>query len=83
MSEASMIHGRNKKCILSFTQEMWSEENMTDEGIDGRIMLKLILKKYSMRMWTELINLRIVPVEGPCEHGNEPLGSVKGRDFLG
>jgi hypothetical protein len=22
------------------------------------------------------------PVMGPCEHGNEPLGSIKGRYFL-
>jgi hypothetical protein len=22
------------------------------------------------------------PVVGPCEHGNEPSGSIKGREFL-
>jgi hypothetical protein len=22
------------------------------------------------------------PVAGPCEHGNESLGSIKGREFL-
>jgi hypothetical protein len=22
------------------------------------------------------------PVAGPCEHGNEALGSIKGRQFL-
>jgi hypothetical protein len=45
--------------------------------IDGRIILKWILKKYGVRMWTGFVS-RYGPMAGFCEHGNEPSGSVKG-----
>jgi hypothetical protein len=34
-------------------------------------------------MWSELFCLKEGPVAGLCEHGYEPSGFVKGRDFLG
>jgi hypothetical protein len=33
-------------------------------------------------VWTGLICLRIGPVEGSCENGNEPSGSIKVGKFL-
>jgi hypothetical protein len=33
-------------------------------------------------VWIELIWLRMGTVEGCCEHGNEPLGSIKCREIL-
>jgi len=44
--------------------------------------IKQILKKWSVKMWTGFIWLRIRISGGLCEHGNEPLGSVKGGEFL-
>jgi hypothetical protein len=35
------------------------------------------LRETGRVVWTGLIWLRIGPVEGPCEHGNEPSGSIK------
>jgi hypothetical protein len=42
----------------------------------------LLLKKYGVRVWTGLIWLRIRINGGQYEHGNEPSGSLKGREFL-
>jgi hypothetical protein len=33
-------------------------------------------------LWTGLMWSRIGPVEGPCEHGNEPSGSIKCWEIL-
>jgi hypothetical protein len=45
-------------------------------GLDAgeKIILKWILK--------ELFGSGQGPVAGSSEHGNEPLGSIKGREFL-
>jgi hypothetical protein len=49
------MHGRYGKCIQNFGQKTCRE----DMGIDGRIMLKWILGKYSEEMWTRHIWLSI------------------------
>jgi hypothetical protein len=36
--------------------------------------------KQGGKVWTVCIWLRIRTSGGPCEHGNEPSGSVKGGD---
>jgi hypothetical protein len=51
-------------------------------GIDGRIILKWILKM-GLGVWSELMWLRIGTVAGCCGHGNEPSGSIKCVEFLG
>jgi len=33
-------------------------------------------------VWTVFILLRIGPMAGCCEHGNEPSGSIKVGEFL-
>jgi hypothetical protein len=48
-------------------------------GVDGRIILDWMLGKWS---WTGFTWLRIESVVGFFEHGNEPSGSIKGREFL-
>jgi hypothetical protein len=37
---------------------------------------------WDVRMWNEFVWIRIGPVVDTCEHGNEPSGSVKGREFI-
>jgi len=45
-----------------------------DPGVDGRIILRWIFRKWDVGVWNELSWLRI------C--GTEPLGSIKWGEFL-
>jgi hypothetical protein len=48
-----------------------------DLGMDGRVILECIIRKYCGKVWTGSMGLRI-GTSGCCEHGNEPSGSIKG-----
>jgi hypothetical protein len=50
-------HGRVKKCLQNISQEAQRERkvHLGDIGISRKIILKWILKKYSMMMWTGLM----------------------------
>jgi hypothetical protein len=54
---------------------------LRDPGIDGRIILKWIFKKWD-GTWTGLSCLRIRIVAGSCECGNEPPVSIKCGEFF-
>jgi hypothetical protein len=41
------------------------------------IILKWILEKKVEIIWSGFIWIRMKPVEGSCEHGNEHSGSIK------
>jgi hypothetical protein len=47
-------------------------DHLKYNGVDGRIILKLIFKKLDGNAWTGLLWLRIGIVAGACECGNEP-----------
>ena len=54
-----------------------------DLGVDGRIILGWISRKWDVGMWTGLGWSRIeTGVADVCECGNEPSGSVKCEEFL-
>jgi hypothetical protein len=48
---------------------------LTSSSVYGKIILKLICKKYGVTVWTEFIMLR-ARVAGSCEHCNTPSGSM-------
>jgi hypothetical protein len=54
------------------------EENSEDRGLDGKVIFAWIL---GGKLWTGFMLLRM-GTKGPCEHGNEPSGSIKGGEFL-
>jgi hypothetical protein len=47
-----------------------------------KIILEWILGNWGGKMLTGFIWIRRGTVVGSCEHGNEPSGSIKGREFL-
>jgi hypothetical protein len=53
---------------------------MYGPGVDGRIILGWIFRKWDVGVWTGLGWLRI---GRKCECGNESLGSIKCGEFLG
>jgi hypothetical protein len=54
-------------------------------GLLGGVLNKYQRQLYILpvRVWTGFIWLRKGPVAGCCEHGNEPLSSIKCGEFLG
>jgi hypothetical protein len=59
---------------------MGDRDHLEDQGIDGRIILRWILRKWDWGAWTGLIWPRLGT--GPCKCGNEPLDSIRCGEFL-
>jgi hypothetical protein len=61
------------------------KNHLEDLGIDGRIILKCTFKEFDGRARIGFIWLRTGTgggLGGSCECGNEPLASIKCREFL-
>jgi len=50
---------------------MRERDHWGDPGIDGRIILRWLFRKWDVGFWT-----------GTCECGNEPSDSIKCGEFL-
>jgi hypothetical protein len=57
-------------------------DHSVDIGIDGRLILKWILRELDGRVWTGFIWLRMGLVMCSCEHSNEPSVTVKGMVYF-
>ena len=57
-------------------------DSLGDPGLDGRIILKWIVSKWDVGVWTGSSWLRIGTGGGICECGNEPSGSIKCGEFI-
>jgi hypothetical protein len=53
-----------------------------DLGVYGKIILKLILYKYSLRMCKNLSGSGYNPEAGCCKHGSQTSTSKKYEEFL-
>jgi len=51
-------------------------------GIDGRIILRWICRKWDEGAWTGLIWFRTGTDGSTRKRGNEPSGSIKCREYL-
>ena len=56
--------------------------HLKDSGVDERIILRRIFRKWDMGVWNESSWLRIGTGAGTCECGNEPSGSIRCGEFL-
>jgi hypothetical protein len=52
------------------------------EGVDGRIILRWIVRKCDVGVWTGSSGSGYRQVAGTCECGNEPSGSIKCGELL-
>jgi len=50
-------------------------------GVDGKIILKWMLGKWSGKVWTRVWTGEGV-VAGSCQHSNGTSGSINGGEFL-
>jgi hypothetical protein len=57
--------------IKCWSKYLKGRDHLEDLGIEGRIILKWILKKYDVNVWTGFSWFRIGSVAGCCEHNNK------------
>jgi hypothetical protein len=63
---------------ILFLESLMGRGHSGDQGIDGRILLKLIFGKQGGRVWSGFM----WPLAGSCEHCNESSVSIKGEECL-
>jgi hypothetical protein len=68
-----------EKCTGFWLENLRGRDRFGDLGVDGRILLKRILKKLGMKMWIGFVRLRMSSIGGFCAYCNKPSGSVKRR----
>jgi hypothetical protein len=56
--------------------------HLENQGVDRRIILRWIFRKWDVGVWTGSRWLRIGTGGGTCECGNEPSDSIKCGEFL-
>ena len=61
---------RMGKGVIIYRGLVGKPDHFNDQGVDGRIILKWIIKKYIGRVWTDVVQDG-GQVAGFCEHGNE------------
>jgi len=57
-------------------------DHLGDPGVDGRIILSWIFRKWDVGLWAGSSWMRIGQVAGTCECGDEPSGAIKCGEFL-
>jgi len=74
--------GRAEACRWLWWGNLRDTDHLEDPGVDGKVILRWIFRKWDVGVWTESSCLRIGTGGGTCECGNEPLGSIKCGEFL-
>jgi len=61
---------------------LWERHHLGDPGVDERIILRWISRKWDVGVWTGSSWLWIGNEAGTYECGNEPSGSIKCGELL-
>jgi hypothetical protein len=73
---------RGEVCTGFWLSNLRERDHWGDPDVDGRIILRLIFRKWDVGVWTGSNWLRMGSGGGICEYGNELSGSIKCREFL-
>ena len=74
--------GRLEVYIGFWWENLRERDHWEDSGVDGKVSLKWIFRKWDVTSWIGSMWLRIGTMAGTCECGNEPSGSIKCGEFL-
>jgi hypothetical protein len=74
--------GRGDACTGFWWINLRERDHCGDPGVDGKVVLRWILRKWIVGVRTGLMCLRIGTGGDTFECGNEPSGSVKCVEFL-
>ena len=69
-------------CIEFWWGNLRERGHLEDPGVDGRLILKWIFRKWEGFVRTGWSWLRIGTGGGTCEYGDEPSGSKNAGNFL-
>jgi hypothetical protein len=58
-------------------ENLKERDHLGDPGVEGRIILRWIFRKWDVLVWNGSNWLRIEPEVGTCDCGNKPSGSIK------
>jgi hypothetical protein len=79
-SDDSFCSGESCNIFLHYI--VLNLDHRGDLGVDEKMILRWMFRKWDVGVWTGLSWLRIETVAGTCECGNKPSGSVKCREYL-
>jgi hypothetical protein len=74
--------GEKRNPYMILVEKPEGKRPLEDLHVGGRIILEWILERWDEVVWAGFIWLRIGTSGGPCEHGNEPSGSIKCWEIL-
>jgi hypothetical protein len=64
-------HEGKERCKRFWWGNLRQRDHLEDLGVDGRIILRWIFRKWDGGAWKVVICLRIWTVAGTCKRGNE------------